>query len=207
MKKNNLENNQDFFYRVFEQTLSGIAFLDFSGNFLFVNNAFSSLHGYKKEQLEGKNISFLYKQDQKKFVVAFLQQIIIMGSFNNENLHIKKDSSSIPVLISGSLIKNLDNKNIGIALIIHNISDFLKSKSLILKQIEEKNIWIQKEWYNLSKKIIHDVKSPISMIATAIDAVLLPKVRSSDEKEALYDIKDELLKIEKRINSLLINLK
>lgn len=103
-----LEESQEKFKVLFEYAPDGCFLCDIKGFFLDGNAAAEKLVGYKKEEILGKNMLKLnlLSLDQVPKVVQRLAQHTLGNETQAEELVLtRKDGSTIPVEITGTLIK------------------------------------------------------------------------------------------------------
>lgn len=193
---------KNIFPSIIENNSESIVITDKNGKIIYANKAFLKLYKYTIKEIIEKNISILYPSKQSDYIISFLEQINITNEFNSEDHHIRSDGSSFPVLIYGSTIVDKSYRNFGIGFIIHDFSEYSNSQIIKTKLIQSKNILKIEEWYELSRMIAHDIKTPLSMISMAIDTIL-PSSDYSEIRETLIDIKEETKKIYERVQFLL----
>ena len=95
------------FSHSFESSLDGLAMGNIEKKITYVNEAFSKMFGYSKEEIVGKEITFLYTDDQMPLVKKALT-LTMKGGWNGELMGKKKDGTLFPVWISSSRV--LDEK-------------------------------------------------------------------------------------------------
>ncbi len=114
------EASTDFYRRIFENMFDIILVLSDAGEIEYGNYAAMKEYGYSYEELTGKTIFDIRKNDRREFV---LNQIYVANSTGTEYgaTHYRKDGSSFPVLVRPTICKDgIKNKAVNI---IHNISD------------------------------------------------------------------------------------
>ncbi|MFW6120394.1 MAG: histidine kinase N-terminal 7TM domain-containing protein [Petrotogales bacterium] len=109
-------------------------------NIVFVNPATLDLLEYEKKELKGKKIDILAAD--KKSMNLFLDSTIKENVIKNYELDFRaKNGNNIPMLISGSLIKNETDKIEGVVCIATDVTKLRKTESklkAIYKELEEK---------------------------------------------------------------------
>ncbi|MBT6182905.1 PAS domain S-box protein, partial [archaeon] len=90
---------------VIEQSAHQIAFADFNGKIIYVNNSWAVGHGYKKEELIGKPISIFHPKEELKKVKNFNKTLIKTGSCSGEIIHKRKNGTTYPSLMNNFVLK------------------------------------------------------------------------------------------------------
>ena len=113
----------------------GLAMGDINSKITYVNKAFTKMFGYSQEELIGKEIAFIYLDDQ----IPILEKAIkstIDGNWTGELIGKRKDGSLIPMEISSSRV--IDDKGKVIALLAshRNITE-RKQIEIALRESEE----------------------------------------------------------------------
>jgi len=97
--------------KVFENTMEGIAIVDLGGNILEVNEAFTRITGYPRDELIGKNPRILQSGRQDAgFYKAMWKSILENGHWRGEIWNRKKDGELIAEILTISAITNAEGK-------------------------------------------------------------------------------------------------
>ena len=100
------------FSHSFESSIDGIAMGNTENRITYVNEAFARMFGYSREELVGKEIAFIYAEDQIPMLEEALK-ITMEGGWTGELIGKKKDGTQFPVSVSSSRV--LDDQGIFIA--------------------------------------------------------------------------------------------
>jgi PAS domain S-box-containing protein len=126
----------ELFSHSVESSIDGIAMGNTENRITYVNEAFARMFGYSREELVGKEIAFLYADDQLHLLEEALK-ITMEGGWTGELIGRKKDGTRFPVSISSSRV--LDEKR---KVITHMASqrDITQQKQTMeaLRESEEK---------------------------------------------------------------------
>ncbi len=133
------ERTVRFLSSVVEQATDGMAVADLFGNVLFVNNAWTQMHGYElKKELLGKHLSIFYTDEQNETVIKpILENIEEKDSYDKEITHVKKDNIPFPTRTSITLLRDSSNQPIAISVVSRDIS-LRKSAEDALRESEAK---------------------------------------------------------------------
>ena len=128
-----LQSDYEHFRCLFETTPLGCQFLDESGHFIAVNQAWSDLLGYSPEEVKGKSFSQFSAPDSADAFRYFFSQLREKGRISGIELEmIKKDGSPILISLNGNTGKNRQSH-----CILQDITS-QKSAEKVLKENEEK---------------------------------------------------------------------
>ncbi len=103
------EETLKLFSHSVDSSVDGIAMGDPQGRITYVNEAFVRMFGYSREELIGKEIAFIYAEDQipklKKVLKAAME-----GGWRGELVGKRKDGELFPVSISASRVVDEEGK-------------------------------------------------------------------------------------------------
>lgn len=169
---------------IFEQSNQQIAIADLDGKFVAVNESYAKNHGYKIEELIGKDILIVHPKGEILTVQNAVKDLIKKGNQSGEIIQMRKDKSTY-VTFMDNFVLNINNKPkyiVGMAVDITKIKETeqeLKEQKLLL---ENQNTFLSeanKAMVNLSEDLEQEknkfeiAKINIEAIVTGIgDAVI-----------------------------------
>ncbi|MCH7558892.1 MAG: PAS domain S-box protein [Planctomycetes bacterium] len=142
----------------------GVGISDLESNLTYVNELFAQMHGYKVDELIGKNLSIFHSEEQMENVNRLNKQLIEKGSFVAEEVwHSRKDGTIFCALVNGTLIR--DDKG---------QPQFLSCTALDIterKQVEEKVLESEKKYRGLTENLSELVyrAEPKTFVATYVN--------------------------------------
>lgn len=89
-----------------KQSTEGMAVADLEGKIQFINNAFAQMHGYKPNELIGKNLAIFHNKEQMATVVEVTKAIQKTGEFTGEVWHKHRDGTVFPTFMQNSLLRD-----------------------------------------------------------------------------------------------------
>jgi len=140
-----LSGKEKAFQSIFENTSIGLAMVSGSGHFLQVNDAMSSMLGYSKEALYGKNCFHLIDNEDVEDVNA-CHKMIVEGGINLiqfERKIIREDATSLWIKLSSIPVRNKEGHIDFYIIQIENITD--------QKAIEESLKDSESKWRDLAQ--------------------------------------------------------
>ncbi|CAN5340124.1 hypothetical protein BH23BAC2_BH23BAC2_25600 [soil metagenome] len=189
-----LQENQRNFEAIFQKSIFGNAILTTDLQINEVNEAFTKMLGYSKDQLTHKPVSDFvhpdYLEDWQK-----LQHTIKdgnSGSFNMETMLVKSDNTLILVQLA-AIIFSEAKTNFGY--IIFN--DITENRGFT-KESER----VQENQQMFSSMIAHDLRSPLNTIE-ALSALIKGNIEEGEHEEALFHL--SLLEKTNRTSMAIIN--
>lgn len=162
----------------------GAAMADPLGNLIYVNEAFAKMHGYRVDELLGKNLSLLHTPEQMQRVNELNERLVKAGSFVDEEVwHRSKDGREFATLMNGSLVRDEKGQP---AYLGATAVDVTARKQLERRLSEYRDEMARAEKLasigTLSAALAHEITQPLSVIRlsiqnalTAPDDELLPK--------------------------------
>lgn len=122
----------------------GVAILDLKGELTYVNNTFARLHGYKIEELKGRNRSILYQPEQLEKALMLDQKILARGGVSGQELwQTRKDGTIFPALISGAVIKNEEDDPLYVAATMIDITESKLAEHRVIESEEKYRTLVQ----------------------------------------------------------------
>ena len=134
--------------------------LDHNRNIVTINHATTDLLGYSKEELIGKPLEYLFK-DQTLEINNKLPNNISDTVVNFETYLKSKYGELIPVLLSKSVIKDENGNVMGIVCIGNNIVEIKEAEGKIKASLNEKEL--------LLRELHHRVKNNLQIILSLIN--------------------------------------
>ena len=136
--RDQLISAKEYIDNIVRSMIDSLVVLSSNGNILSVNHATLELLGYIEDELVGQPISKIIEEDdegvQKIFRGTGLSKLIKRGFIKDvETTYSTKEGSKIPVLLSGSVLYDRENKIQGIVCIAPDITD----RKLVKKALQE----------------------------------------------------------------------
>jgi len=124
------------FSHSFESSIDGLAMGNTENRITYVNETFSKMYGYSREELVGKKIALIYPDDQLPLLEEALK-ITMEGGWTGELIGKKKDGTRFPVSVSSSRVLD-DQGNVITHIASHR--DITQEKQAVeaLRESEEK---------------------------------------------------------------------
>jgi diguanylate cyclase (GGDEF)-like protein/PAS domain S-box-containing protein len=110
---------------------------DLGGNLIYMNNAFSKMHGYSTDEIIGKHLSIFHHKGQMQSVNLAILQTKKVGEFKGEIWHQKSDGTVFPTIMHNSIIKDDEDNPIGMLGTMRDITLRKKFEEALLKSEEK----------------------------------------------------------------------
>jgi PAS domain S-box-containing protein len=200
-----LESQKQKYSNIIANMNLGLIEVDSNDKILMVNQSFSKMSGYTKEELIGKkgHEIFLSESEQKILNVEIQKRKI--GRSNSFELKVKNKKGELKHwLISGAPNYNIQGEVTGSIGIHLDITEFKKlelQKEIILKELEKSNDELQEYAHVVS----HDLKSPLRSIHALVSWIKADNIDKLDAltMENISLIESTLETMEKLISSVL----
>lgn len=158
------------FQGIYNASKDAIGFSDFGGNLIDVNDAYTDLTGYTKEELlDGKTFHQLTPPEYHQGDLEAVNKII---EFNQpaelEKEFIRKDGSRVPVSVTAYSVKGNDGSPIGLAAIIRDITE-RKAAEEQLKVFNRKLQQSNRELQDFAYVASHDLQEPLRKVQAFAD--------------------------------------
>lgn len=112
------------FRTITEAANYGVGIADLDGYLLYVNPYFAAVHGYRPEDLLGKNLLVFHNAEQREEVQEINRRLVEEGSYSNlEVWHARKDGSVFPMLMNAVVIRDEEGSPLYMAATALDISE------------------------------------------------------------------------------------
>ena len=119
-----LKMAREQFKGIFEATKDAISYAALDGSILLVNQAFSKLTGFSREELLRMNVRDLIPEQHKEQWNRIVAQVLQTGEpVEYKTDYRRKDGSQVPVSIAMFVVKGDDGKPAGLAAIVHVLTE------------------------------------------------------------------------------------
>ncbi|MGG6268967.1 PAS domain S-box protein [Leptolyngbya sp. AN10] len=190
-----VQQSEERFRRIFEDSPLGMGIATESGHFLMMNKRLCQIVGYSESELLTKTFwDITHPEDHyKEFEV--LQQAIQAGEkiLSLEKRFIQKDNNIIWVRITISLVQDKAGKTLHQIGMVEDISDRKKAEAELRASLQDKEVLL-KEIHHRVKNNMQMVSSLLSLQASYIEdpAILLPFTESQNRVNAMALIHERL---------------
>jgi len=126
-----------------------------------VNKATLNLLGYDEQELLGKPIGIIFEEDQEIFRETEIDKLIKKSCATKiETIYLTKEGRKVPVLFSGSVMRDKEGGIHGIICVASDISGRKKAENQIKASLKEKEVLLQ--------EIHHRVKNNMQIISSLL---------------------------------------
>jgi PAS domain S-box-containing protein len=177
-----------------DSLIDGMAMGNLEGMITYVNETFSKMFGYSREELIGKEIVLIYPEGQMPKLEKALKATM-EGGWTGELIGKKKDGELFPMAVTSSRVLDDKGKVIAQMAIHRDITE--------RKKAEEK----VKEAYRLQehflKETSHRIITPVAIIGGHADLLLESSNLDEDQKEKIRIIRERNKEVQKLVRDAL----
>ncbi|MEA3488378.1 MAG: PAS domain-containing sensor histidine kinase [Euryarchaeota archaeon] len=145
-----------------DSSIDGMAMGDLKGRITYVNETFTKMFGYSREELIGAEIATIYSEDQIPKLEEALRTTLEEG-WTGELIAKRKNGTLFPIVVSSSRVMD-DEGNVIAHMANHRDITEQKQREAerenLLKELEVKNTALDSFAYTVS----HDLKAPLVSI-------------------------------------------
>lgn len=134
-----------------------------------VNKSFTDLFGYAEDDIIGKNITVLIKEDLAKDNVKNIQNLEIYATLLREKKQvIRRDGSLIHVLNTCKILENKDNENQGLVFVAHDLTEEVARAQELESIRKEQIVAINEAQEEERMRIAIDIHDGLGQMLSAI---------------------------------------
>lgn len=156
--------------------------VDDKGTILDCNVTYATSLGYSREEIIGKSIFDHVSEQSYSDLRDSLDTWKNKGFVKHKQIWFKrKDGTRFPTLISAANLLGENGEKIGSNTVIHDMSDVYN----ITKELEEQKLMRLSTIGELSARLAHDIKNPLSVIKNTVELIKI-KCATTDESTIEY---------------------
>ena len=143
--------------RALMQSMDGIAVTDMEGNLQFVNQAWAQMHGGEAAKMAARNVALFYTDEQfAGEMVPFIERIEEKGREQGEINHARKDGTTFPTWMSGTLVRDGEGGELGFVHIARDITEAKRREiqQQTLQRVREE-VWKMESPRDIEKILVH----------------------------------------------------
>jgi len=124
------------FKTIADNSRNGVGISTIEGEFIYVNESYTRMHGYTIDEVIGEHYSIFYTEEQLKAVGRLRKQVLQKGSFVAEEVwHRRKDGTVFPTLMTTVLARDDEGKPLYLSSITVDITERKRWE----RELQEKN--------------------------------------------------------------------
>ncbi|MCP4747594.1 MAG: PAS domain S-box protein [Desulfobacteraceae bacterium] len=172
------EKELEKFRSISDRSNCGMAIYDLNGNITYINDAYASMHGYLKSELEGKHQSVFFGVRLMPQQEQLNNQLMRRGHLTAEEiLHVRKDGGTIPLLLNSTLVRDDTGKPMFSSETAIDISE----KKILQEQLQIKQR--MDSLGTMAAGISHDFNNLLSGITGYLDLLHLRSDNFTDKQK------------------------
>ncbi|MBI3638777.1 MAG: PAS domain S-box protein [Thaumarchaeota archaeon] len=165
--------------------------IDTNGIILDCNKVYASSLGYSKEEVIGKSIFDHTAEKDLESITDSFQTWKKSGNVSNREIWLRrKDGTTFLTMLNATAIYDEKGNLLGSNTVIRDMTEIYKAKNEVVEQKEKRLSAIGE----LSARISHDLRNPLSVIKTSV-SILRLRTGTSDERT-----QSDLVRIERAIS-------
>lgn len=196
----------------------GIALSDENDRYIYVNEAYAKLHGYKQSELIGKSWRDLIPPEMVKpseDIITGTLHNRKKGSFTGELFSMRKDGSLVPTEIKAKALWNDSGGYRGHLCVVTDITDRRNNE----EQLREAKIKLEKQNQELKKldrvkdslirDVSHELKTPVAKLAMQVELLRNMIAGEYVPKDAsrIFDLIESSIRRQQSVINNILNLK
>jgi len=161
-----VENRLPSLEKAVESMNIGLTFTGLDGKIIYINPADADIHGYKREELIGRDARTLAPQDNHR--VMSPEEIMKRKFWRRESVNVRKDGSLFPVNLNSEVVKDESGKPL---MIVTTCEDITERKDMEAKLRDAKR---GAEAANNAKSrflahMSHEIRTPMTSIISTVE--------------------------------------
>ncbi len=185
-----LKRSKEKFHALYDQSPDLYRTINKDGIILECNKSYADRLGYFREEIIGKSIFDHTSEKDLEFIKDSFETWKKNGNVSNREVWLRrKDGTTFPTLLSATAFYDNEGNVLGSNTVIRDMSEIYNAKDEVRQQREKRLSAVGE----LSARISHDLRNPLSVIKTSV-SILRLRIGTSDEKT-----QSDLVRIERAI--------
>ncbi len=174
------ENNFKLLTQSFKKISEGVIITDSQNFITYVNDAFTDIYGYNREEILGKNIGILSSLNNPKKITERIYSVSRKKNWEGKLLNIKKDGTEFTVYFSISSMANTVSGEYSHIAIVKDITKDKKIEEELIaaKEKAEQSDKLKSEFLG---QMSHEIRTPINIILNVSNMILEDHYFETDE--------------------------
>ena len=127
-----LKHSESKYRRLLEEMREAFVLADMEGRLVECNPAFEALVGYRRDEIARLHYADITPAKWRQIDARAIKRVLRHGSSDmTEKEYVRKDGTVVPVEMSGTLIRDMSGKPVGISAIIRDISERKRSEQAL----------------------------------------------------------------------------
>ena len=197
-----LAQAQERFKGIFESSMDAIGYATLQGNLVDVNEAYSKLTGYAKDELLAMRYQDYTPSEYFDRNRAIVERMLETGRpANFESEFLTKGGARVSVELSTSVVLGADGTPIGLAAVVKNITERKRAEALLLSAKESAEAANRAKGEFLAN-MSHEIRTPMNGIIGMTDLALETEL-TQEQREYLGMVKSSAGSLLSLLNDIL----
>ena len=142
-----IQNSKEYFDNVIRSMAEGLIVLSPKGTIQIVNQAVCTLLGYRQQELVGQAVTRIFAEEEEvPFRRAGLEKLMKKGAVRHvEKTYVAKDGRTIPVLFSGSVMRDAEGNIQGVVCVALDITERKRAEETLQESEEKFRLFFENE--------------------------------------------------------------
>jgi len=194
-----LKQSEELFRSIFDHSAVGVCLIDFNGKLLEVNDSFTELSGYTRDELTTMQVSDIVSANELKEIIIDIEKLAKREILN---LRVERvfENKSKGKIFADIWLSTIHDEYRNANALIATVVDITEKKKIQATLLETRQIKVANQ---LAGAIAHEFNNPLAIVQLATEMAEIDKIEDPQKRQQLSKIPPQIDRMSNLVKKLL----